>query len=172
MDIGAALPGRCVVCNQEAARRIPRTLYWSPAAWRYFSGVAPFVLLFGAIAGGVPILALLFWPGIIVIGIAHLFVRRKVKVDFAICDRHRRLRSLLQALSLAALAAMAVIFMNLSADAWSWLVVAVAALVVLAVVQAFVGVSAVSLKKLDREHAWLGGTGERFRAALPELPVS
>ena len=106
----------------------------------------------------------------IALGIAHYFVRKKLALDLAACERHRRLRNILRALSIAALAGVVVIFFNLTAELWTLLLAAAALLIVLAVVQGFVGVQAVSLKKLDTEYAWLGGTGKSFREALPELP--
>ena len=170
MDLGAALPDRCVACNGEAAKRISRTLYWSPLAWRLFSVISPFALVWAGVALEMPLLAVLFWPAVIIMLIAHYFVRRKLAVEIAVCARHRRLRAVLQALSLATLGGIVLIFMNLSPEVWTLLVAAVAALIALAIVQSFVGVQAVSLKKLDGEHAWLGGTGRTFREALPELP--
>ena len=170
LDAGAALPDRCVACNQPAVKRVARTLYWSPTAWRYFSVIAPLVMLFGGPALGAPILVVLFWPAVIVLLVAHYFVRKKLSVQLAVCERHRRVRDVLHALSIASLVGIVLVFLNLTPDAWTLLVAAVALVIALAIVQSFVGVQAVSLKKLDPQHAWLGGTGETFRQALPERP--
>jgi hypothetical protein len=171
MDRDGSLPDRCVVCNAQAGRRVSRTLYWSPAAWRYSSVLAPFALLFAGVLLGIPWLALAFWPSIIVLGIAHYVVRKKMKLDLGICERHRRQRNLLQALSIASLAGALIIMTFLPSEgSLEALVAAVAVIIVLAVLQSFLGVQAVSLRRLDGEHAWLGGTGRHFREALPELP--
>jgi hypothetical protein len=172
MDRDGALPDRCVVCNEQASgKRIERTLYWSPAAWRTFSALAPFVLFAGGMLFSLPVLMMLFWPAVIVLGIAHYIVRRKLKLDFAVCQRHRRQRNLLAGLSLAAMAGMVAVFLNWSPTTATvvGLLTAVTIIIVLAVVQNYVGVQAVKLKKLDSQHAWLGGTGKSFREALPEL---
>jgi hypothetical protein len=167
MDIGAAWPDRCVACNEPAAQRISRTLYWSPAAWRYFSVISPFALMLGGVMLEVPMMALAFWPAVIVLVIAHYFVRRKLALDLAVCARHRRLRNILGALSIASVAAIILILANLTPDLWALLVAALALVIALALLQSFVGVQAVSLKEIDSQHAWLGGTGEKFRNALP-----
>jgi hypothetical protein len=161
-----------VVCNAHADQRISSTLYWSPAAWRFFSALAPFALLFGGMALGMPWLALAFWPSVIVLAIAHFIVRRKVRLELGACERHRRLRNVLRGLSIAALIGAVVVFVNLSPSDGSiaLLVLVVATIIVLAVLQSFAGVQAVSLTKLDSRYAWLRGTGKLFREALPESP--
>ena len=172
MDRAGALPDRCVACNQPAANRVVRTMYWSPGLWRNLSVVLPLGMLFGGPALGLPILAVLFWPTVLILAIVHFIVRKKLKVDMAVCDRHRRLRNVLRALSVAAMLGMVLIFANWSLDDSTLysLIGAVIALIVLSIVQSMIGVQAVALRRLDAEHAWLGGTGKPFREALPELP--
>jgi hypothetical protein len=167
-----ALPDRCVVCNAQAGIRVPRTLYWSPASWRFFSAITPIALLGGGPLLGVPALTLLFWPAVILLGILHYVVRRKVKVDLGVCERHRRQRDILRGLSIAAMVGMVLVFLNWStSDATLYsLLAAVVAIIGLASLQGRVGAQAVSLKKLDTDYAWLSGTGKDFRDALPGLP--
>ena len=74
MDRQGALPDRCVVCNEHASKRIARTLYWSPTAWRIFCWVAPVALLVAGSTLRIPMLLL----------------------DLGACERHRRLRTVLQ----------------------------------------------------------------------------
>jgi hypothetical protein len=172
MERGGALPDRCVVCNGAAGKRVSRTLYWSPAAWRYFSTFMPFVLLLGGFGMGSATLALFFWPALILLVVAHYFVRKRLTLDVGICARHQRQRNILSALSIAALVAAVLMLINLSPDDDSMLllVTTLVSVVALAVAQSNVGVQAVSLKKFDSQHAWLGGVGRAFREALPELP--
>ena len=172
MDRQGALPDRCVVCNEHESRRIARTLYWSPVAWRLFCWVAPLGLLVAGSTLRIPVLLLSFWPTVIVLGIANYLVRKKVKLDLGACERHRRLRNLLQALSIATLLAAVLVFSRLSASGSSmtFLALVIVCAVVLAFAQRMLGVQKVSLRKLDPDHAWLAGTGRSFREALPEAP--
>ena len=172
MDRQGALPDRCVVCNEQASKRIARTLYWSPAAWRLFCWVAPVALLVAGSTLRIPILLLSFWPTVIVLGIANYLVRKKVKLDLGACERHRRLRNLLQALSIATLLAAVLVFSRLSAtgSSMTFLALVIGSAVVLAFLQRMLGVQKISLSKLDAQHAWLAGTGKSFREALPQKP--
>ena len=171
MDRNAALPDRCVVCNEHASKRIARTLYWSPVAWRVFSFLAPLVLLFGAFALRIPMMVVLFWLLVIVLGIANYLVRKKLKLDLGVCERHRRLRTLLQMLSIATLVGAVLVFTRLSATGSSmvFLAVAIVSALALAFAQRMLGVQKVSVSKLDSQHAWLAGTGKSFREALPDV---
>ena len=170
MDRDSALPERCVVCNEAAPQRVGRTVYWSSAAWRSFSALAPFAMVFAGVALEQPILAALFWPVLLVLLVIHFIIRKKLKLELPVCERHRRHRNILRAFSVAALVGTGLILMNLGADLWPLLVAAVALIIVLALVQSYIGVQAVSLRRLDAHYAWLGGTGRAFRQALPELP--
>ena len=171
IERSGALPGRCIVCNQPAAERVTRKLYWSSRAWRSGAALTPFVILAIGIASDSIGLLVLFWPSVIVLFIANFFVRKKIQLALAVCERHRRLRTALQVLSVGAIAAVGIVFSTWDGTYSPRLAyAAVAAVVVLAVVQSFIGVHAVSLKRLSEEHAWLGGTGRPFREALPELP--
>jgi len=172
MDRDSALPERCVVCNQPSAGRVARTLYWSSSAWRSFSALAPFAMVFAGVVLDQPIVVALFWPVLLVLLVVHFIIRKKLKLELAVCARHRRHRDILRGLSIAALVGIAALFMNLSPDngTIALLVLAVVAIIALALVQSYVGVQAVSLRRLDTRHAWLGGTGRTFREALPEFP--
>ena len=171
VERSAALPERCIVCNQPAAKRVTRKLYWSSRAWRSGAALTPFVILALGIATESMGVLVLFWPSVIVLFIANFFVRKKVQLALGVCERHRRLRAALQVLSVGAMAALGVVFFTWdSAYSPSLAFAAIATVVVLAVVQSFIGVQAVSVKRLSEEHAWLGGTGRPFRDALPELP--
>lgn len=149
MDRQGALPDRCVVCNEHASKRIARTLYWSPTAWRIFCWVAPVALLVAGSTLRIPMLLL----------------------DLGACERHRRLRTVLQVLSVATLVGVILVFSRLwtGASSMTFLLLVIVCAVVLAFAQRMSGVQKISLSRLDPDHAWLAGTGKAFRAALPEL---
>ena len=171
VDRDAALPARCVACNLPAEKRVKRRLYTSPLAWRLGAFATPFVLMWLGILLEAMVLMALFWPAIIVLLVAHMFVRRKFVVEAPICARHARMRNILMFLSLACVVAVIALPFAWRADAMIGVLWAcVAALVVLAIVQSVAGVQAVRLKRLSEDHAWLGGTGRPFREALPEIP--
>ena len=172
MDGEALLPARCVMCNEEAKERVVRTLYWTPATWRYLSIAAPIAIFGGGIVLRMPALLVAIAPLTLVLAIANFFVRRKLKVDMAMCQYHRFCRSALRGLSIAAMLAFLVALATLtSGDSGLYGFLGLVLLVLgLAFLQSVVGVQAVSLKRMDGHRAWLGGTGKRFREALPEVP--
>ena len=172
MDGEAVLPARCVMCNKEAKDRVVRTLYWTPATWRYLSIAAPIAIFGGGLVLRIPALLAAIVPLIIVLAIANFFVRRKLKVDMAMCGHHTFWRSVLRGLSIAAmLAFLAALATLTSGDSGLYAFLGLVLLVLgLAFLQSVVGVQAVSLKRMDGPCAWLGGTGKRFREALPEAP--
>src|SRR3954465_14541127 len=184
MDREGAFPGRCWLCNPQAGKRVARTLYWTPTAWRYLSWLVPLGVLIAGIALRVPWMALAFWPAVIVVGIAQYLVRKKLKLELGVCARHDPPRTVPAALSHTAIVrptglaapsiaaivgAIALGASQLIASRMG-LIVLMAAILALAVLQRYIGVQAISLKRLDADHAWLGGTGKSFREALPELP--
>lgn len=171
IERSGAMPERCIVCNQPSEKRVTRKLYWSSRAWRSGAALTPFVILALGVATDSLGVLVLFWPSVIVLFIANFFVRKKVQLALGVCERHRRLRTALQVLSVGAMAAVGVVFFTWDGTYSPTLAfAAIATVVVLAVVQSFIGVQAVSVKRLSEEHAWLGGTGRPFREALPELP--
>jgi hypothetical protein len=173
MDRNAALPERCVVCNEAASKWVGRTLYWSPAPWRVFCWVAPVALLVVGSTLRIPLLLVSFWPTVIVLGIASYVIRKKVKLELGACERHYNLRTLLQVLSIVTfLAALLVFGRLLSAESsMTLLAIVIVAAAGLAFAQRLLGVQKVSLSRLDPDHAWLAGTGKAFRDALPEPPA-
>lgn len=172
MDREGALPDRCVTCNAPAGgRRLQRRLYRSPLAWRIGAFAAPFVALAAGVALNSEILMAAFWPLAILLAVAHLIVRRSLKLQLGVCARHRRLRILLIVLSVACMAGVfAGIFGYRELPAAPFVLLgSLLGLVVLAVVQSYAGAQAVRLAALSAEHAWLSGTGAAFRNGLPEL---
>jgi len=171
IDRDATLPARCIVCNQPAARRIARTLYYSPLGWRIGAFVAPFVILWLGLQTGELAFLVAFWPSVIILFIAHFFVRKKVRLELGACPRHWRVRLALQAVSVVATGLVFLALFNFHLDtSGRTLALAAGAVIVLAVAQSYVGLQAVAAQRLTDEHAWLGRTGKPFREALPELP--
>ena len=166
MDRDGALPDRCIACNGEAGGyRLRRKLYYSSAAWRIGASLAPFLVLLAGAWLDLPYAALAFWPLVIVLVIANMFVRKSLKLEVGVCPRHRGLRRALIALSWLAIGG---VFAGAFVDPWL-LVAALGALLVLLALQSFTGVQPLRLSDLSREHAWLAGTGATFRNTLPEL---
>ena len=174
MDRAGALPDRCIVCNADAGgHRVTRKLYWSPRAWRIVAVSTPFVVLGIGIASRIPLLSMLFWPLVLVMMIAHTFVRKTLVLEMGMCKAHQRWLTGVRWVS-----ALFVLGVFVSVSLWRTdaslagmvLLVSIGGMVLAAVAQGVAGVQAIALDRLDPKHAWLSGTGRRFRETLPELP--
>jgi hypothetical protein len=170
MDREGVLPHRCIVCNAAADNRFALTLYASPLAWRICALATPFLFLGTGVATKTSLLSSLFLPAALVLMIAHTFVRKKIEVELSICQRHRRRRALLGALSFGSLVLVAAAAMTPEIG-FPLLVPAVLVLLALTVVWANTGIQAVTVSKVTDQHLWLARTGKAFRFALPELPA-
>lgn len=162
------LPPRCVACNaQVAEHRTTRVLYWSPLAWRV-SAVAAIVALLGLSTAGVVVAALAFWPAMLIAAVTNFVVRKKVSVDLAVCERHRRIQSTLTWAAVLGIAlVVAGIYYLIRIDP-SVLLVAVAAMFAVGIVRSRTGALAVRVARLEHDRLWLKGTGRAFRDSLPE----
>ncbi len=162
------LPPRCVACNAQATEhRVTRVLYWSPLAWRA-SAVAVIFALLGLSAAGVIVAALAFWPAMLIAAVANFVIRKKVSVDLAVCERHRRFQSALTwAAALGIALVVAGIYYLIRIDPTA-LLVAVAAMFAVGIVRSRTGALAVRVARLERDRLWLKGTGKAFRDSLPE----
>ena len=166
------MPDRCIVCNAPAQnRRIRRKVYWTPRAWRVSAAGG----LLGIFAVGVffrmPGLIDLFWWLLLLALVVHFLIRKSLKLELGICARHRSIRNLLFGASLACLLVLGSAFFFLRENVGLASVLFLASgvsLLLLGVVQTFIGIHAISLHDLSEEHAWLSGTGAPFRADLPE----
>jgi hypothetical protein len=163
------LPPRCVTCNAAASdRRIARTLYWSPPVWRW-SMLAVSVVLLGLASAGVVIAAIAFWPVMIIAGIVNLIVRKKFPLDFAICERHRRIHAALTwAAALGIAAVIGGAFVLPSADQGGALIALLLVMFALGIARSYSGALAVRIARLEQDRLWLKGTGKAFRDSLPE----
>lgn len=175
MDRNEGLPDRCILCNAPAAGyRLRRKLHYSPVAWQICAFAAPVAAVaLGRYLDNEMLLGSLL-PLFVLVLIAHLFVRKALKVEFGICPRHRRLNNALITLSGVSLIAIAIailfIIEGAGGSAVSVLLGSLAALVALLGAQPYVSPQAIRLADLSPDHAWLLGTGAAFRNALPELP--
>jgi hypothetical protein len=172
MDRGGALPERCIVCNANAGHRLTRTLYSSPLAWRICATAIPFTALGIGVAAQTPLLVGLFWPLVLLLMVAHTFVRKKIELELGMCRRHRQIRLMLGVLSAACLAGIiAITIIGPGLGFLPVMGVLVLTLLVLAIAWSYTGAQAVMISKLTDEHLWLARTGKPFLVALPELPA-
>jgi hypothetical protein len=174
MDRTGELPDRCIVCNAGAGgNRLARKLYWSPLSWRLSAVATPFIAMGIGIATETWLLVALFWPLVIVMMIAHAFVRKRLSLEMGMCGRHQRWLTLARASSFVCVAGVVASITLWNVDdglAAIVLLGSIGGMALVAVTQGIAGVQAISLSRVDQQHAWLAGTGKGFRAALPELP--
>jgi hypothetical protein len=168
MGVGAPFPDRCLCCNKPAANyRAERCLYWRPARWRWTVGLS-LVILF-VVSGIDPLVTVLFLLAVVGFAIADIFVRRKVVVEYGLCERHRRVRSGVMGAFVAnwvlVLGVPAVLASGSDAiPPWSFLPVA-AAMFVLAIVASVL--YRIRLIRISGDHMWLQGAGRPFYEGLP-----
>jgi hypothetical protein len=166
MDRAGALPDRCVACNAAAeGGRLKRKLYYSPASWKIGASLTPFLVLLAGAWLEIRYAFLAFWPLVVILIIANIFVRKSLKLEVGVCRRHREQRLLLITLSWVCFAG---VFAGIFTHPL-FVLAAVLGLLVLLGLQSYMGVQPLRLADLSREHAWLAGAVKRFREALPEL---
>ena len=174
MDRTGALPDRCIVCNADAGgHRVTRKLYWSPLSWRLVAVATPFVVMGIGIAAQIPLLAVLFWPMVLVMMTVHTFVRKKLELEIGMCRVHQRWLAgvrWVSALFIVGVLASMALWRTHPGLAGTLLLGSIGGMVVAGIAQGVAGVQAVALNRLDQKHAWLSGAGRRFRETLPELP--
>ena len=171
MDREGRLPERCVICNEPSQSRVRRSLSWTPRAWRLVATAVPIGFAFFALAIGPDLFALLV-PLLVVLFIAGSFFRKSLKLELGVCPRHRRRWNALRWLSFTCFAVFAGSFPMIGASpalAYRVMLGSAVALLGLGIAQSFLGLQSIRVRELSKEHAWLSGTGKRFRAALPEL---
>jgi hypothetical protein len=145
MDRNAALPDRCVKCNEPADgyRRTVKLTY-VPLGTHLMLGAA----------------------------IAYAFAKRAT-VEVGLCERHRRSRSMTVALvSVAAVVLSILAFTQVQATDALVPLLAAAGLIggVIGLIYATFARRAVQATKITDTHVWLKGAGEPFLASLPDAP--
>lgn len=168
LELEGRLPDRCIRCNDAAeGYRLERTLYWRPSWWNWTIWGGVFALF--ATGMVIPQVMLAFWPFVIVLWVADLFVRRKVIVEIGLCRGHRRLRQgLMAAFALSwalivALVAAAFVGYYATEHGYFWLIVLAMFVLGIAVSLLY----RVRVKELIKDHMWLQGAGQPFRDSLP-----
>lgn len=168
MGIGARFPDRCLRCNQPAANyRAERSLYWRPPWWRW---TVPLSLVFLFVVSGVhPLVTGLFLLAVVGFTVADIFVRRKVVVEYGLCERHRRVRSRVMSafvVSWAVLLGFAAALASGSATIPPWVFLPVMlTMFVLAIVAS--ALYRIRLVRVGGDHMWLRGAGRPFYESLP-----
>ena len=152
----AVLPLRCVTCSAPASTRLPRSLSWHP-----------------------PLVYLLVFVNLLVYLVVALATRHTARVEVPLCARHlarrrRRIGCAFATIALgAALPALAAAVLP-GESAHSATLARAAPLLFAATfpIALMIGMTAapVTTGRIDRETVRLGGCGEDFRAALPQLP--
>jgi hypothetical protein len=174
LDRHGQLPERCVRCNAPGSgQRFNRKLLWSPLPWRMalLLSVAAFIGLASLLDSTV--MAILFWPMIFLLVIVHVVIRKRVEVDLAVCELHRRIHYVFLIGSLLLLVAtIALIFAmagTRQANISMGIGILIPVMLLLELLRRAIGPLAVRIAKLNAQHVWLRGTGRRFRDSLPEL---
>jgi hypothetical protein len=148
---GAALPDRCVKCNEPAD--VPtkaRKVYWHH-----------------------PALYVLLLINVIIYAIVGAIVRKRATVAPGLCLEHKKRRRL--GLTLAGCGfglGLALIFADLNADGRSlWFAVGIVLMLAAALVGIFMR-RVVYAHKIEKHEIWLKGCGPQFLDSLPQLPQS
>jgi hypothetical protein len=168
MDAGARFPDRCLRCNRPAANyRAERSLYWRPVWWRWTVGLS-LVLLF-VVSGVDPLVSGLFLLAVIGFAIADIFVRRKMVVEYRLCERHRSVRSGVMAAFVTSwilLLGVSGVFASGSdvIPPWAFLPLA---LTMFALAIAASLLYRIRLVRMSDDHTWLQGAGRPFYEGLP-----
>lgn len=145
----AAFPGRCIKCNAETPRRLTRRLSWHHPAW-YVLLVLNFILY----------------------AVAVIFVHHQVKIEFGLCQTHRRrwIFSVAAGLLLCVGGFATLVFSVVTAtDIASEIGVA---MLIGGLVGAVFGCRLVSARRIDRRWMRIAGAGQPFLNSLPDLPAS
>jgi hypothetical protein len=144
----AALPPRCVKCNEPADLPTKvRTLYW----------VHPAVYL-------------LFLAGFIILLIVYMVVRKKADVDPGLCVTHKKRR--LGALAygwIGFFGGLLLMFMGIAADSGAVAVLGVLAMIS-AIVVGMIWGRLIYVKKITKQEVTLGGFSPTYLDQLPEYP--
>jgi hypothetical protein len=148
----ARLPSRCVKCNEPATNRLKRTLYWYN-----------------------PLLFLLILASPLIFIIVALIVRKSVKVEVPLCERHRALRKngMLAGVGIFLVGIILCFSPAMGKDdiyvygLISGIVLFFVGLIVMAVAS-----QVVTASKIDDTHAWLKKVSPLYLATLPPLPGS
>lgn len=139
------LDNRCIKCNGPADKRIKRTLYWHH-----------------------PALFLTVFAGLIIYVILAIVLRKRAKVEFAVCLRHRQQHWIRVAIAwLVPLVGIGMVAIAISMESIPLLI---AGFVVFlgGLVYAAVAVPYLKPKLIDDHFVWLKGCCPEYLSAFPE----
>jgi hypothetical protein len=139
------LPNRCVACNGPAQHKVTRTFFWH-APWIY-------VLILG----------------VLVYAIVAFLVHKTATVEYWLCDKHRKKRTLSLVLAgVAPLVCFILMLVAIAVDSPAFVIVCVVGMIVLPVV-AGLEARMVRPTRIDDVEIWLKA-GAPFVASLPTSP--
>ncbi len=177
IDRNGRLPDRCVLCNEPGfGKRLDRRSVCSPRSWRLTAiglPAAMFAAIHMAPFGVLKALFLpwVFMPLVLIVLLVHLFVRERVRFDYALCKAHWRLHVQLFAISVTALLMVIVLLFGLITSRGSYPAVAmlimIGVMVLLELGRRYLGPLRVTASKTGPHHIWLRGTGAAFRDSFP-----
>ena len=149
----ATLPERCVKCNVETTgRRLKRQLFWHH----------PLLYI------------MIIFPGLLIYALVAICVRKKATLQVGICETHRSQRRWAIFTSWAGMfLAIAVMIGGAAALQSDMAAIALLLGIVLFIASAIYGVvrsRVVYPKKIDLQHAYVGGVCPAFLDQLPEWP--
>jgi hypothetical protein len=145
----AAIPHRCVKCNEPAEDETKtRTLYWH-SPWLY----------------------LLLLVNILIFLIVALIVRKKASVSAGLCSEHKaRRRNALMAAWIGLLAGLLLLYAGFSTSLGGWGALTGVFVMLTAIVAGSVMSRIVYAVRIDKDYVRLKGCGEPFLETLPEFP--
>lgn len=148
MHKSAALPDRCVKCNDPAnGRKLTKKYMWHHPAW-YLTAVA----------------------GLLIYVIVALVVRKQVTLNLGLCDRHYsgRRRGIALSWLLAALGVGGIV-LGVSQRVGLFALGGIGLIFIAAVFGSLVS-SVIAIKKVDDYYVWLRRIDGDYLAMFPELP--
>jgi hypothetical protein len=146
----AAIPDRCVKCNEPAEEPTKeRTLYWH-SPWLY----------------------LLLLLNILIFAIVALIMRKKAIVSAGLCSDHKkRRRNVLTGAWIGVLAGVFLLFAGISSpSAGGWMAFAAVLLMVGSIIFGMAMGRVVYAARIDKDYVRVKGCGEPFLETLPEFP--
>jgi hypothetical protein len=148
MSKGAALPDRCIKCNQPAhGLRLKRKLTWHH-----------------------PAIFLLILVAVLIYLIVALILRKRATVEIGLCERHlaKRRRNILITWLLFLLGVAGFIMAAVAEDGAYLLIGAI--LLLGAIVYGLLAVRVVAPSKIDDKFVWLRGVNKDYLNQLPQWP--
>jgi hypothetical protein len=149
MTKDAALPDRCVRCNQPAdGPRLRRNLSWHPAAWYVLLAISPLLYI-----------------------IVALIVRKTAKIEVGLCEEHRarrrRATTMGWLVSLAGIALM--IGLGVAApDQYTGMGILIGVVVLfIGILHGVIGSQVTPPKRIDKRFVWLSQVSPDYLAQLP-----